>query len=149
MEKYRKILGKEQFKELTRAIGLKANGVGIGSFVYLRRIFENLIEEASKKAQSEIKEFSEEKYKNSRMDDKIILVKAYLPDFLVDNRKLYVILSTGIHKLSEQECLLYFETVKVGIEQILDEKITQIERTAKLKESEKEIGKVLSKLKNS
>ena len=149
MEKYRKILGKEQFKELTRAIGLKANGVGIGSFVYLRRIFENLIEEASKKAQSEIKEFSEEKYKNSRMDDKIILVKAYLPDFLVDNRKLYVIFSTGIHKLSEQECLLYFETVKVGIEQILDEKITQIERTAKLKESEKEIGKVLSKLKNS
>ena len=47
-EKYRKILGEEQYKELTRGISLAAHGVGIGSYVYLRRVFENLIEEAFK-----------------------------------------------------------------------------------------------------
>ena len=46
-EKYRKVLGDGQYKELTRGIGLAAHGVGIGSFVYLRRVFENLIEEVT------------------------------------------------------------------------------------------------------
>lgn len=43
--KYKKILG-DKFSELNRAIGLYSHGIGIGAFVYLRRIFENLIEEA-------------------------------------------------------------------------------------------------------
>src|SRR5260370_11936217 len=45
LQKYRRSLG-EQYQELTKAVGLFANGIGIGSFVYLRRIFERLIEEA-------------------------------------------------------------------------------------------------------
>jgi len=51
-EKYRKILGEEEYKEFTRGIGIAAHGVGIGSFVYLRRVFENLIEEAQAKARA-------------------------------------------------------------------------------------------------
>ena len=120
---YRKILDEEQYKEFTRGIGLAAHGVGIGSFVYLRRVFENLIEEAHTKAQAENKEFPNEEYLKARMDEKIKMVKDYLPDFLVENRSLYAILSTGIHDLTEDECLQYFETVKIGIEQILEEKI--------------------------
>src|SRR5690606_1920928 len=46
IKKYNKLLPNERLKEFTRAIGLAANGVGIGSFVYLRRIFEHLISEA-------------------------------------------------------------------------------------------------------
>ena len=44
-KKYDKFLSKETLKEFKRAIGLVTHGVGIGSFVYLRRIFENLIYE--------------------------------------------------------------------------------------------------------
>ena len=44
--KYRAILGDEQYGELARAVGLAAHDIGIGAFVYLRRIFEGLIEEA-------------------------------------------------------------------------------------------------------
>lgn len=149
VEKYRKVLGEEQLKEFTSAIGLKAHGVGIGSFVYIRRIFENLIEQAHNLAKSEIREFSEDNYLKSRVEDKIIMLKAFLPVFLVENRILYSILSKGLHELSEEECLLYFDTVKIGIEQILDEKIIQNERTLKIKESEKAINMLHSKLKKS
>ena len=41
--KYRKFLSKTDYAELKRASGLFAHGIGIGSFVYLRRIFERLI----------------------------------------------------------------------------------------------------------
>ena len=139
--KYRKILGEEQYKEFTRAIGLSSHGVGIGSFVYLRRVFENLIDEASTKAQSEDKQFSTDEYLKAKMDEKIKMVKGYLPELLVENRNLYVILSKGIHDLSEDECLKYFDTVKIGIEQILDEKIIQKERAEKVAKAREAIQK--------
>jgi len=148
-EKYRKIIGEEQYKEFTRGIGLSAHGVGIGSFVYLRRVFENLIEEAHASAQAENKEFSNADYVRARMDDKIQMVKDYLPDFLVENRTLYSILSKGIHDLSEDECLQYFETMKIGIEQILDEKIIKKEKADKALKAREAIQKAHGKLNNS
>ncbi len=148
-EKYRKILEEDQYKEFTRGIGIAAHGVGIGSFVYLRRVFENLIEEAHIKAQSEVKDFPKDAYERARMDEKIKLVKGYLPEFLVENRSLYAILSKGIHDLSEDECLQYFETVKIGIEQILDEKIIQKEKADKASKAREAIQKAHGKLTNS
>jgi len=147
-EKYRKILEDEQYKELTKGIGLSAHGVGIGSFVYLRRVFENLIEEAHIKAQEGVGDFSEENYIKARMDEKIKMVKDYLPEFLVENRNLYAILSKGIHELGEDECLQYFETVKIGIEQILDEKIIQKEKAEKAIKAREAIQKVHGKINN-
>ena len=111
-----------------------ANGVGIGSFVYLRRIFEGLIEEAFSIAKVEgIIDLSI--YDGIRMDEKIITLKKYLPDFLFDNRTLYGILSTGIHELNEEECLNYYEIVKTGIELILDEKLEKHNKVKKIRRS--------------
>lgn len=143
-ERYRSILGEEKYKELTRGIGLAAHGVGIGSFVYLRRIFEQLIEEAHKEASK--KRFPEKKYSKSRMDEKIRLLENYLPQFLVENRSLYAILSKGIHELNEGECLEYFDAVRIGIEQILDEKIVQQEKEKKAKEAKKAVQAVSQKI---
>lgn len=50
LEEYRKIMTKEDEKEFKRAIGLYASGIGVGSFVYLRRIFEHIIVTAGQKA---------------------------------------------------------------------------------------------------
>jgi len=147
--KYRKILGEDQYKEFTRGIGVAAHGVGIGSFVYLRRVFENLIEEAYTKAQAENKEFKKGEYQKAKMDEKIKMVKNYLPEFLVENRSLYAILSKGIHDLSEDECLQYFETVKIGIEQVLDEKIIQKEKVEKAQKAREAIQKAHGNLTNS
>ncbi|THV13883.1 hypothetical protein [Rhizobium rhizophilum] len=40
IERYRKVLG-DEFTEMRKATGLFAHGIGIGAFVYLRRIFES------------------------------------------------------------------------------------------------------------
>lgn len=143
--KYRKILG-ESYKEFSKAVGLVSHGIGIGSFVYLRRIFENLIEEAHQEA-IKIESWDEENYNRSRMDGKILLLKEYLPDFLIKNRIIYSILSKGIHQLSENECLKYFDAVKLGIELILDDKLEKLNREAKIKEAEKLLSEIHRELK--
>jgi len=116
---YSGVLSREDSRELHKAIGLAAHGVGIGSYVYLRRVFEHLI----RKRFDEFKAaegWSEEDFKK-RMEDKIDLLKDHLPDFLVDNRKIYSILSTGVHELDEQSCLAFFPVLKRTIILILEE----------------------------
>jgi len=146
IKKYDKVLNKEQLKEFTRAIGLAANGVGIGSFVYLRRIFETLIEEAHLLATKD-SGWDDEHYKKQRMSDKIELLKNHLPEFLVENKSLYGILSIGIHSLKEEDCLLYFETVKVGIELILDEKLEVLKKKKKIEDAKSKIAALTSNIK--
>ncbi|MDO6814014.1 hypothetical protein [Tenacibaculum soleae] len=146
IKKYNKVLTKNQLKEFTRAIGLAANGVGIGSFVYLRRIFENLIEEAHLLAKQDAG-WNDVEYSKQRMAEKIELLKNHLPEFLVENKSLYGILSVGIHSLKEQDCLAYFETVKVGIELILEEKLDAFKKKQKIEEAKNKIASLTSTVK--
>ncbi|RYZ89292.1 MAG: short-chain dehydrogenase [Proteobacteria bacterium] len=146
IDKYRKILG-SKFSELNRAVGLVSHGVGIGSFVYLRRIFEHLINQAKVKASSEAG-WNEDDYQKARMDDKIAILKNFLPAFLVKNRSLYGVLSKGVHELTEQECLDIFPAVKLAIELILDEEIKKKEEEEKVKHAEKLLSDISSKLKS-
>ena len=139
LRKYRKVLGDERFKELTRAIGLTTHGVGVGAFVYLRRIFESLIEEAHTIAAIN-EEWNEDSYVRARMDEKIELLKDKLPEFLVQNRSLYSILSVGVHTLSEEECLAAFPAVRLAIELILDTLLEENEKENKLKSAAKSLA---------
>lgn len=144
VKKYASVLSKEYFNELKKAIGLAAHGIGVGSFVYLRRIFENLIEEAKLEAAKD-DSFDEQAFKTARMNEKIKLLSGHLPSFLVENHQLYAILSKGVHELSEQECLDAFPAVKVGIELILDEHIVEKQRKAKIEASKKALAALASK----
>lgn len=146
IQKYRKLLGNGKHREFTRAIGLAAHGVGIGSFVYLRRVFEGLIEEAHS-ATFQHPGFDEEKYELGRIEDRILLLKDSLPRFLVQHRSIYRILSKGIHELGEEECLEYFNPVRVGIELILDQKVKEIERKEKERKANQTISKIAGRLK--
>lgn len=143
IKQYDKELRKPDLKEFTRAIGLAANGVGIGSFVYLRRIFENLIQEAFDEAKSSIDVVTFDK---QRMDEKIYTLKDYLPSFIVENRAVYGILSKGIHELSEDECLAYFDCMRSSIELILDERIEQVKKRKKEELVRKSINDIASKI---
>lgn len=145
VKKYSGILDKPKFQELTKAIGLAAHGVGVGSFVYLRRIFEMLVEEAHQLARSPEawietgEKLDEEEFNKARMAEKIQLLHKHLPSFLVENRSLYGILSKGVHELSEQECLAAFPIVRIGIEIILDAKVEQLSRMKKQEAARKAI----------
>lgn len=141
VKKYASVLDKDFFKEFTRAIGLAAHGIGVGSFVYLRRIFESLIELARQESSLDAN-WSQEAYTKARMSEKIQLLASKLPDFLVDNRTMYGILSKGIHELTEDECLKAFPVVKVGIEIILDAKLRAKEEQRKLQEAVKAIQRL-------
>lgn len=143
---YKGLLSKEELKDFTRAIGLAANGVGVGSFVYLRRIFENLIQSAYEKALKE-DAIDKEQYAKGRMKDKIALLRDYLPGTLVEIKDVYGILSKGIHELSEEECLQYFAVMKNGIEIILDDKLEQKKKEQKRKATLESISMINAKVK--
>jgi len=117
---YRNVLAKEDAAELHKAIGLAAHGIGIGSFVYLRRVFERLINGRFDALREENK-WELEQFKFLRMDEKIKFLKDNLPEFLVENSELYAIISKGIHELSEAECLSAFEYLQLSMKIILEE----------------------------
>jgi hypothetical protein len=144
VRQYSAVLSREDFKELTKAIGLAAHGVGVGSFVYLRRIFENLVDVAYQIAKGDTG-WNDESYCKGRMAERIQLLAGYLPDFLVENRSMYKILSQGIHELTEQDCLAAFPAVKMGIELILDEKLAIAAKQQKLEQASKAIHGLVSK----
>jgi hypothetical protein len=130
----RNVLTTEQLKELNKAIGLAAHGVGVGSYVYLRRIFETLIEEAHQLAKTD-KGWEEDAYTTSRMNEKIKLLAHHLPEFIVKNPKMYGLLSKGLHELTEEECLKNFEALKNAIFAIAEERLAELTRQKRIKDA--------------
>ncbi|MBZ7346837.1 short-chain dehydrogenase [Klebsiella michiganensis] len=141
VKKYSTVLDKKQYSDLRKAIGLASHGIGIGSFVYIRRIFEDLVEKARCHAEEQ-GVIDIEKYKSCRMAEKIKMLEENLPPFLVEHRNIYGILSKGVHELTEEECLNSFEIVKVGIEIILDEHLEEKARKAKIDAASKAIKNI-------
>jgi hypothetical protein len=117
---YRKILQEDYAKEFHKAIGLAAHGVGIGSFVYLRRVFEGLIYRRFNEFKTN-EGWADEDFFSKKMEEKIQFLKGHLPESLVTNRKIYSILSLVIHELEEEKCLEYFEIMKSSTIIILEE----------------------------
>lgn len=148
IRQYRKALDASEFAELTRAVGLASHGIGIGSFVYLRRIFERLVEAAHQTCKG-LDGWDEAAFGKARMDEKISLLKSVLPEFLVEQRSLYSILSKGIHILTEKQCLTYFPVIQAGIELILDQKLAALEQRRKLEIARKQIASIHQEIKDA
>jgi hypothetical protein len=107
--------------ELNKAVGLAAHDSAIGAFVYLRRVFERLIEKKHLEA-VKLDDWDEDEYqKTPRMDDKVQLLRPFLPDLLVENRKIYSVLSVGIHSLTDELCAAVFERVLNGVRIMLED----------------------------
>ncbi|MFA5169655.1 MAG: hypothetical protein WC420_02885 [Candidatus Paceibacterota bacterium] len=144
-KKYDKVLPEEDLKNLKKAIGLISHGIGAGSFVYLRRIFEKLIFEAYKNNATSI-EILENDFNKQRMMEKIEALKSFLPTQLFEMKGIYSILSNGVHELTEEECLKYFGPLKLSIELILDQKIEEIQKREKDEMVKKELQKIQQEL---
>lgn len=141
LKEYRKVMTKEDEKELKRAIGLFASGIGVGSFVYLRRIFERIIVTASNKALEEGK-IKEEDFGKAHVDEKIKMLAEYLPKSLVNSPVFYGIVSKGIHELNEVDCLEFFPVMQSFIMMIL----RQWEKKRRDEEEEKKLATSLSNI---
>lgn len=116
--RFKKVLAANYLRDLNMAIGLFAHGVGAGSFVYLRRIFEHLLQEAAAAARAAGAPLSG--FETMRMDEKIKALTGHLPDEVVDTAGTYSLLSAGIHALPEDRCLALFPVLRASIELILE-----------------------------
>jgi hypothetical protein len=82
------------------------------------------------------------------MDEKIKSLNGYLPSFIVESNSIYGVLSKGIHELTEEECLAYFDCMRQSIELILDERLEQLEKKKKVAEVKKALSSIAGKIKN-
>lgn len=145
IRKYAPLLRDGYFSELKRATGLASHGIGIGSFVYLRRIFEKLINDhhaALVNSGNEVEGFA-----TLRMDDKIGALKDVLPPALVKNKAAYSILSSGIHALDEDTCRSYFPVVRAAIIEILEQDLRAREEAKAAAALEVEIARLAGAVK--
>ena len=153
LKRYQSVLPTDYRNEYSRALGLFSHGIGIGSFVYLRRIFEKLVLDAFEAAKKDGKlteddfNFADEKKRLRRMEEKIKLLVGYLPDTIIDNAGIYGILSVGVHELSEDDCLKYFPVVDTGIQIMLDDYLEKKNRKKREGIFAKEIAKIKGEVK--
>lgn len=144
-KRYNKHLTETDLRNYKKAIGLYAHGAGAGSFVYLRRIFENLIFETFE-LHKETLTIDPVDFKQKRMEEKVEALKAHLPSQLVEMKSIYGILSKGVHELSEEECLKYFSPIKLSIELILDQKIEATQKSERDRLVKLELQKIQKEL---
>jgi len=141
LERYKK-LDNNIFLELSKGQGLFSHGIGVGSFVYLRRIIENHIVKPELNKLITKGEITEDELSRKDFKEKLNLLEGEISDFLLKNKKIYSVLSKGIHELSEEECRSMYPIVETCIEIILDE---QIELKEKLKKKA-EVARQLNQL---
>lgn len=139
--KYDKILPKDDLQDFKKAIWLVSHGAWAWSFVYLRRIFERLIFDTYKTNKGSLW-IEEKEFISKRMDEKVDLLKKFLPHQLIEMKGIYWILSKWVHELSEDSCKKYFSPIKVSIELILDQKIEIQTKKEKDEKVKKEIEKI-------
>lgn len=139
IERYRKILGAE-FAELRRATGLFAHGIGIGSFVYLRRIFENLVEAARSTADPTGEREAE--FRKMRMTDRVSELAEFLPPAVVQYKDTYGILSLGLHELTEAECRRYFPVVRAAVIMMLEQRYEAAEKAKVIAELDRAVAAI-------
>lgn len=140
-KKYKK-LNSDIYKELNTASGLNSHGVGVGAFVYLRRIIEKHIVYPVIEELIENGALQPEQISNFDFKQKVNIVKSKLPVVLTENVSLYSILSKGIHSLSEEECLKFFPSLLTAIELILDERVEELNKEEKKKKLKSALGEI-------
>jgi len=142
-KKYRNIL-ENNYSDLSNAIMFYNSGFGVAAFTHFRRIIENYFVKKAYEIKKVQSDWDDKNYKESRFLEKLELLKDVLPKTLLDNPRLYSIVSKGIHELKEDDCLLYFEAVKECIFLSLDEIIDE----EKKRKSQSKLKSELSRIEN-
>ena len=148
IEKYKTILNKKnkfdvKYRDYTKALGLYANGIGCGAFLYLRRVFEMAVEELHEKCKKN-ENWDEQAYSKASFNNKVKMIEycgniIFPPELEKVRSKIYGVLSKGIHESSEEECKDIFPDVKTAIDMILEKILEEIERNKKINSLSKRI----------
>ncbi len=117
-------LASQDRSELGRALGLFSHDAPAGAFVYLRRVFERMIDRAHARHETATG-VAVVDFKKLRMDQRIAAIRDQLPDDVVENRAVFKLLSLGLHELSDDQCKTLFPVTKAVIFQMLAEEERQ------------------------
>lgn len=142
-KKYRKILG-NNYSDFSKAIMFYTSNYGVAAFTHIRRILENFFVKKAYEIKKVQIDWNDKEYKDLRFQGKLEVLRDLLPPTLINNARLYSIVSKGIHELEEDECLLAFEAVKECIMLSLNDIIKE-ENDNK---SQKKIKSALSRIEN-
>ena len=124
---------------------MASHGIGAGSFVYLRRVFEYLLMSSYDEAEK-AGTIDSEKFRSAHVTDKIKMLKDYLPEIMVDNAQVYGILSKGVHELDEETCIKSYTLIKETIVFILEEMLEKKEKEDRRKNLFNEINQLGTRL---
>ena len=135
-----KTLGKEYSEYYKKACSLYSFDTYIGALIYLRRIYEKLLLDTFNDNKDNL-DITIDEFKIKRMDEKIQFLKKYLPSIMFEQgfNKIYTKISDGIHNLTEDECCKIFLILKMGIEEILIEKMEKEEKNKRIQALSKEL----------
>ena len=146
-----KLLNEDDLKELNNANKCKKLGMNIDSFVYMRRIFENMLQRIYEAHQSEVTiKDSSKKFIDLFVKDKVKLLKPYLPILMNEEVssdkyiKLYKLLSEGIHKLNEDICESLYNIIKELLLMILEKEMQEKKNRKNLTELETSFNKIFN-----
>ena len=154
IQKFKKmeLLNEDDLKELNNANKCKKLGMNIASFVYMRRIFENMLQRIYEAHQSEVTiKDSSKKFTDLYVKDKVKLLKPYLPILMNEEVsadkyiKLYKLLSEGIHKLNEDICESLYNIIKELLLMILEKEMQEKKNKKNLTELETSFNKIFNK----
>lgn len=123
LKKYKNLkIVKKYYIELMRSVDAYSQHMGIAAFVYLRRIYEHIVE-------TEYSKLSIEKNEKASFDEKMKAVDKeihIIPDALASQKsKIYSVLSKGIHEYDEDECYEMYPVIRNVILFILNRYLAQ------------------------
>ncbi|WP_350343875.1 hypothetical protein PRVXT_000234 [Proteinivorax tanatarense] len=145
-KKFSKVLKQiNSYDDYVKGDNLFSHDVGVGAFVYLRRILEKILLfkfNDYTKHKGEKKATSIHEFKNMEMEKKIKLLKGYLPKEFDNLKQVYGILSSGIHNLEEDSCKGYYPVLKTAIDLILLEQKESMEKEKLKNKNKSAINKI-------
>jgi hypothetical protein len=130
--------------ELRRAVGLSSYDVAIGAFIYLRRVFERIIDRAWQRALDDGESMPDST--SMRMTEKVNALKHHLPDIVVQNAKVYGILSRGVHELTEADCARTYPVVEKSVIAMLEDAHAHIEKQRRDKDLAADVARLSAEI---
>ncbi|QAY77257.1 hypothetical protein [Sphingosinicella sp. BN140058] len=146
MTRFAALLDDVDQHELRQAAMLNGAGATIGALVYLRRIFERMLERHRQEAEDLLGPI--DGYATMWTDQRIEALRSVLPAEVVANRKAYAVLSKAIHELTEEEAAKYHDVLRAVIIKILQEDMSRREDELASNELRNQLAKIVGELKD-
>lgn len=128
MARFMPVTTERQRADFTKAVEGAAHGFAAGAVTYLRRVLESILNDARDAHMKDAGLADWPEYKAAKTNKKMELLKDRLPPFLTENKRLYNLLSQGIHSLPDEECQELYPMLRQAIELLFDEKLDQLEK---------------------